>query len=334
MNFSPELSRLDSMEVHLLDSKGDVTSLIEALYPGRSLFYVIDSKVKLFHPDIGEATSSFPVFAGERAKSIVGVMDIQNQLINLEEGMPVVVAIGGGSVLDVCGFALATFSKKLTSVFVPTTFSAQLEGFFKDESYVNFDRVKDVMRVRFHPDELITVAEFSKTQRFEEKKGAFIHALALGLSYSERFFETVVKVLNSNLFANDDMIRYLLFESLRTRANVSNRMVGEESAKALMTASKLEMPYLTALQYGVLIESFVSNKLGFLSLEGFEKIYKAVMLCSGKHFDLSSAVETLSYSEEPMTVRLPVKIGSTMEYKIFPGFLTEMIYSAHMKGYI
>ncbi len=322
------------MEVHLLDSKKEISALIDSLYPGRPLFYVIDSKVKLFHPEVGEATNSFPMFAGERAKSIVGVMDIQNQLINLEEKMPVIIAIGGGSVLDVCGFALATFSKKLTSVFVPTTFSAQLEGFFKDESYVNFDRVKDVMRVRFHPDELVTVTEFSKTQRFEEKKAAFIHALSLGISYSERFFKTVVKVLTSNLFTNEDMMRYMLFESLRTRANVGTHLVGEESAKALMTASKLEMPYLTALQYGILVESFISTKLGFLPLESFEDIYKAVMLCSSKHFDLSSAVESLSYSDEAITVRLPVKIGSTMEYKIFPGFLTETIYSVHMKGYI
>ncbi|WP_036224922.1 hypothetical protein [Mesoaciditoga lauensis] len=322
------------MEVYLLASKEELDPLIDSLYPGRNIFYIIDSKVKLFHPEVGDAMSSFPMFAGERAKSIVGVMDIQNQLINLEERSPVVVAIGGGTVLDICGFALATFAKKLKVVFVPTTFSAQLEGFFKDESYVNFDRVKDVMKVRFHPDELITVTDFFKTQKFEERKSAFIHAIALGLSHSKRFFNATLKILNSNLFGNAEMVKYLLFENLRMRANIAPGMVGEESAKALMTASKLEMPYLTALQYGVLIESFISNKLGFLSQESFESVYQAVSLCGSGHFDLSGAVETLSYSEEPLTAHLPVKIGSMMEYKIFPGFLSEMIYSAHSQGYL
>jgi 3-dehydroquinate synthase len=322
------------MEVYLLTSKKELAPLIDSLYPGRNVFYVVDSKVKLFHPEIGDAMNSFPMFAGERAKSIVGVMDIQNQLLNLEEKSPVVVAIGGGSVLDVCGFALATFAKKLKVVFAPTTFSAQLEGFFKDESYVNFDRVKDIMKVRFHPDELVAVPEFFKTQKFEERKSAFIHAIALGVSHSERFFNATLKILNSNLFGNEEMIKYLLFENLRTRANVNPGMVGEESAKALMSASKLEMPYLVALQYGILIESFISTKLGFLSQESFEKVYRAVSLCARGHFDLSGAVETLSYSEEPLTAHLPVKIGSMMEYKIFPGFLSEMIYSAHSQGYL
>ncbi len=322
------------MEVYLLNFKKELLPLMDSLYPGREIFYIIDSKVKLFHPEIGNSMSSLPMFAGERAKSIVSVMDIQNQLINLEEKNPVVVAIGGGSVLDVCGFALATFAKKLKVIFIPTTFSAQLEGFFKDESYINFDRVKDVMKVNFHPDELVIVSEFFKTQKFEERKAAFIHALSLGLSHSERFFESTLKILNSKLFESDEMIKYLLFESLRTRANVSGKMVGEESARMLISASKLEMPYLTALQYGVLIESFISMKLGFLSKDLFERVYRAVILCSKEHFDLSGAVETLSYFEEPMVVRLPVKIGSVMEYKIFPGFLSEMIYSAHFQGYL
>ncbi len=322
------------MEVYLLASKEELASLMDSLYPGRNIFYIVDSKVKLFHPDVGDSMNSFPVFAGERAKSIVGVMDIQNQLINLEERNPVVVAMGGGSVLDVCGFALATFAKKLRTVFIPTTFSAQLEGFFKDESYVNFDRIKDVMKVRFHPDELVAVGEFFKTQKFEDKRSAFVHAIALGLSHSKRFFNATLKILNSNLFGNEEMIRYLLFESLRMRANVGSGLVGEESARALMTASKLEMPYLMALQYGILIESFISNKLGFLSKDSFETVYRAINLCANGHFDLSGAVETLSYSEEPLTARLPVKIGSVMEYKVFPGFLSEMIYSAHSQGYI
>jgi len=254
-------------------------------------------------------------------------------LINLEEKDPVVVVLGGGTVLDTCGFSFATFAKKIKTVFVPTTLSAQFEGFFKNESYVNFDRTKDIMRVKFQPDVLVNVEEFSKTQNFDEKKISFIHPLTLGLSHSERFFKTVVKILDSNLFGNEEMMRYMLFESLRMRANVKG-FVGEESARALMTASKLEMPYLIALQYGVLIESFISNKFGFLSDKSLQKVYDAVKMCGNTHFDLSGAVEELSYSDEPIIAKLPVKIGTVIDYRIFPGFLTEMIYSAHSKGYV
>ncbi len=321
------------MEVHLLGKKKELSPLIDSKYPGRNVVYIVDSKVKLFHADVVDVINSFPMFAGERAKSIVGVMDIQNQLINLEENDPVVVVLGGGTVLDTCGFAFATFAKRMKTIFIPTTLSAQLEGFFKSKSYINFDRVKDIMRVQFQPDVLINTEEFSKTQNFEEKKASFVHPLMLGLSHSERFFRTVVKILDSNLFGNEEMMRYVLFESLRMRANVKG-FVGEGSARALMTASKLEMPYLIALQYGVLIESFISNKFGFLSEESLQKVYNTVKMCGNTHFDLSSAVEELSYSDEPIKAKLPVKIGTVIDYRIFPGFLTEMIYSAHSKGYI
>jgi len=334
VDFSPEAAQMQSMEVYLLDKKKELSDLITSMYPGREILYFLDSKVKLFHVDVVDAMNSFPIFAGERAKSVVGVMDVQNQLINSDSKDPIVVVMGGGTVLDTSGFALATFTKKLKTIFVPTTFSSQLEGFFKEDVYINFDRVKDVMKVRFQPNLLVNVMEFTKTQSFEEKRNSFIHAAIIGLSHSKRFFRTAFKVLTSNLLSNEEMIKYILFESIQMRANTKGRLVGEESARALITASKLEMPYLTALQYGVLIESFISNKFGFLSDESLKEVYNSVRMCGNVHFDLSSAVEELSYQEEPLKVRLPIKIGSAIEYQIFPGFLTEMIYSAHSKGFI
>ncbi len=322
------------MEVHLLDKKRELSDLISSMYPERNVVYFLDSKVKLFHFDVVDAMNSFPIFGGERAKSVVGVMDVQNQLINSDLNDPVVVVMGGGTVLDTSGFALATFTKKLKTIFVPTTFSSQLEGFFKEGVYINFDRVKDVMKVRFHPDLLVNVMEFTKTQNIEEKRNSFIHVVTVGLSHSKRFFSTAYKVLNSNLLSNEEMTKYIVFESIQMRANIKGKLVGEESARALITASKLEMPYLTALQYGVLIESFISNKFGFLSDESLKEIYDLVRMCGNTHFDLSGAVEELSYQEEPLKVQLPVRIGSAIEYQIFPGFLTEMIYSAHSKGFI
>lgn len=322
------------MSVHLLGTKKELPDLIDYLYPERRRIYIVDSKVKLFHADVLNGIDSFPVFAGERAKSIVGVMDIQNHVINSEISDPVVVVMGGGTVLDMAGFALATFRKKLGTVFVPTTFGSQLEGFFRNEACINFDRVKDVMRSQFHPDTLVNVAEFAKTQTVEERRQSLVQAAALGLSHSKKFFESIDRIISSNLMSNEEVTKYVIFESLRMRANFRTTLVGEESARELMTASKLSIPYLTALRYGVMVESFISNRLGFLSDDELETVYRVLRTCSGSHFDLSAAVEELTYMEEPFTVRIPVKIGRTIEYKIFPGFLTEMIYSAHSKGLI
>ncbi len=322
------------MAVHLLETKKEFPALIESLYPERKRVYVVDSKVKLFHAGILNGIDSFPVFAGERAKSIVGVMDIQNQIINSETPDPVVIVIGGGTVLDIAGFALATFRKRLSTVFVPTTLGGQLEGFFKNEAYVNFDRVKDVMCSQFHPDNLVNVVEFVKTQSVEERRQSLIHAVDLGLSHSKKFFDSVDRIISSNLMSNEEVIKYVIFESLRMRANFGTTLVGEESARELITASKLDIPYLMALRYGVMMESFISNRLGFLSDEELGSVYRVLRMCSGGHFDLSSAVEELAYREEPLRVRIPVKIGMTIEYRLFPGFLMEMIYSAHSKGLI
>ncbi len=322
------------MSVHLLDRKEELRTFLSSNYPKRNFLYVVDSKVKLFHADIAYDSDLAPMFAGERSKSIIGAMDIQNLIINSDLNDPVMVVIGGGTVLDACGFAISTYKTKIESVFIPTTLSAQLEGFFRNEVYLNFDRMKDAMRVNFQPDKVVNILEFVKTQTVEERKLAMIHAISFGLSHSKKFFDSLSKILDSNLISNDEVIKHVIFEILRMKANVGEKNVGEESAKALITASQLNIPYLNAMYYGVMIESFVSNKLGFLSDGEMEEIYVTLKECSKIHLDLSEAVDQLSNYEDPLKMKLPVKIGKTIDYQIFSGFLTEMIYSAQSKGLI
>lgn len=333
-DYTPVQNEQHKMSVYLLQRKEDFRDFIESLYPGREFIYIVDSKIRLFHTDFANSVENTPIFAGERSKSVIGMMDVQNLIINSEVSDPVIVAIGGGTVLDTCGFALATYKKRLDTVFVPTTLSAQLESFFKNEVYLNFDRIKDAMRIKFQPDVLVNVVEFIKTQIVEEKKLSMIHAIAFGLSHSKKFFDMVEKILSSELIGNYEVISHLIFESLRMKINTNQANIGEESAKAFMTASQLNIPYLVALYYGVMIESFVSYKLGFISEEEMNKIYSILKTSSNVHFDFSGAVEQISSYDEPLKMKLPVKIGKTMDYQIFPGFLTEMIYSAHSKGLI
>lgn len=333
-DFVPSQKEQQKMSIHLLDKKSEFRAFLDFLYPQRRFIYIIDSKIKLFHTDFAYNLESSPIFAGERSKSIIGMMDVQNLIVNSEITDPVIVAVGGGSVLDTCGFALATFKKKLDVVFVPTTLSAEIESFFRNEVYLNFDRIKDAMRVNFQPNHLINIVEFTRTQMIEEKRLSMLHAIAFGLSHSKRFFDMIDKILDSELMSNYEVISHVIFESLRMKANTVFGTVGEESAKAFMTASQLNMPYLTAVYYGIMIESFVSNKLGFISEDEMNKIYSTLRKCSDVHFDLSDAIDQISSYEEALKMRLPVKIGKTMDYQIFPGFLTEMIYSAHSKGLI
>jgi len=333
-DFVPLQNEQQKMSVHLFDKKNDFSNFLNALYPGRHFVYIIDSKIKLFHTEFAYNIDNTPFFAGERSKSVIGMMDVQNMIMNSEVSDPVIVVVGGGTILDTCGFAFGTYKKKLDVVFVPTTLSAQIEGFFRNEVYLNFDRVKDAMKVRFQPNHLINVTEFTKTQVIEEKALSMVHAIAFGLSHSKNFFNMIDKILDSELMSNHEVISHVIFESLRMKANSNVEVVGEESSRALMSASQLNMPYLVATYYGVMIESFVSYKLGFISEDEMNKIYRTLKKCSNVHFDLSGAVEQISSYEEPLKMKLPVKIGKTMDYQIFPGFLTEMIYSAHSKGLI
>ena len=119
-----------------------------------------DSNVyKLYGKDIedilvrmGVSFSSFVFPAGEENKSLDTVQDVYEFLINGRfERRDVCIALGGGVVGDLTGFAAATYLRGISFVQIPTSLLAQTDSSIGGKTGVDFRRYKNMVGAFHQP---------------------------------------------------------------------------------------------------------------------------------------------------------------------------------------
>jgi len=121
---------------------------------------VADSPFLSQHPGFAEGVpqaGAFVMQADERLKTprTAGLIWREMQRCRIERGGPVLAA-GGGLVLDVAGFAAATWARGVRLVSVPTTLLAQVDACLGGKTGVNLGRAKNQVGA-FHPAEEIVI---------------------------------------------------------------------------------------------------------------------------------------------------------------------------------
>ena len=97
-------------------------------------------------PGAGIATETFTIPAGERSKSLATVEDLCRRFsrFGLTRG-DAVVAVGGGLVTDVAGFAAAVYHRGTPVAFVPTTLLGQIDAAIGGKTGVNLPEGKNLV---------------------------------------------------------------------------------------------------------------------------------------------------------------------------------------------
>jgi 3-dehydroquinate synthase len=112
---------------------------------------------------------------GERAKTLSTVGRIYDRLLDLgTDRGTTIVAVGGGVLGDMVGFAAATYLRGLTLVQVPTTVMAQVDSAIGGKVGVNHPRGKNLIGA-FHPPALVAVdpAALQTLSRREFRAGLY-----------------------------------------------------------------------------------------------------------------------------------------------------------------
>src|SRR6202041_2016785 len=100
----------------------------------------------------GFEASSVTVPAGEATKNVDSYMSLVDQLLEARvERRTAVIALGGGVVGDLAGFAAATTLRGLPFVQIPTTLLSQVDSSVGGKTGVNTKRGKNLVGAFYQP---------------------------------------------------------------------------------------------------------------------------------------------------------------------------------------
>ncbi len=187
-------------------------------------FIVSNGVVWRFHSgSFAGLTSEDPILIpdGERFKNVQTVGRIYEALIRARaDRASAIIAIGGGIVGDVAGFAAATYLRGIPVVQIPTTLLAQVDSAIGGKVGVNHALGKNLIGA-FHPPAVVAIdpSVLSTLPRREFRAGLY-EVIKYGVIASRSLFDRVASMLGP-LFARDAAVLMpVIVESCSIKARI------------------------------------------------------------------------------------------------------------------
>ncbi|HED24227.1 MAG TPA: 3-dehydroquinate synthase [Firmicutes bacterium] len=219
---------------------------VRRISPGDRLLLISDTTVyKIYGQQIQRAleagkwqVETAMIKPGERSKSLAGAARLYNQAIEagLDRHCPFV-ALGGGVVGDLAGFAAATYLRGVPLVMVPTTLLAQVDSGVGGKVAVNHPAGKNLIGAIYPPRLVITDPGVLNTLPYRQLAAGLAEVIKYGIIGDKTFFACLER----------DLGRMLNKESLP----LSNAVARSIAAKAeVVEKDEFEKDYRQVLNFG------------------------------------------------------------------------------------
>lgn len=193
-------------DIHLkrgiLHSVGDILNL------NRKVLIVTDNGVPREYAETIAKQCNAPfiitVNQGEDSKSMATMSELYRvMLANNFTRKDCVVAVGGGVVGDLSGFAAATFMRGIDFYNIPTTVLSQVDSSIGGKVAVNFKGIKNIIGAFYQPKAVIIDPDVLRTLPARQISNGLAEAVKMGLTSDKSLFEIFE---NDNYFEKLDTI--------------------------------------------------------------------------------------------------------------------------------
>jgi 3-dehydroquinate synthase len=183
-----------------------IGAIADALGAPARRFIVSNPTVWRFHGDtLADLTREEPILLpdGERFKQLPTVGRIYDALIRASaDRATTIIAVGGGVVGDIAGFAAATFLRGVPVIQVPTTLLAQVDSAIGGKVGVNHAAGKNLIGAYHQPSAVVIDPEFLSTLPRREFRAGLYEVLKYGVIASKPLFDRLQAQM-AQLFARD-----------------------------------------------------------------------------------------------------------------------------------
>lgn len=177
----------------------------------------------------GYSTDLITIKPGERNKTLAAVSRVYQHLAELGVDRTThVIALGGGVVGDLAGFAAATYLRGLPLIQVPTTVLAQADSSVGGKTGVNLERGKNLVGA-FHQPRLVVVDPRAiQTLAPRQVRSGFAEIIKVGMALDATLFRQIERESELLLGLQEDRYVAALVRAIRAKARV---VVADEREK-------------------------------------------------------------------------------------------------------
>ena len=284
---------------------GEAGRLMAPLLEGRSAVVITDRVVAGLYLDAtldalrtaGFAPSHLIVESGERSKDLATLGGVLEDILGRGiERSTALVALGGGVVGDLTGFAASILLRGIPFVQIPTTLLAQVDSGVGGKTGVNSTLGKNLIGTFYQPRLVLADVATLDTLPLREHRAGYAEVVKYGLIDDPAFFAWLERNGAALLGGDPDVLRTAVAHSCRAKARIVAADERESGNRALLNlghtfAHALEaeagydgsLLHGEAVAYGIVLAHRLSAALGLCSEDDAARVaahFRAVGLPS------------------------------------------------------
>ena len=172
---------------------------------------------------------------GERAKSMRSVSAILDALVTARfERGSVLVALGGGVIGDLTGFAASIYMRGIPFVQVPTTLVAQVDSSVGGKTGVNHPLGKNLIGTFFQPCLVLVDPDTLRTLPPREWVAGLAEVIKYGVIADETFFAYLEQHMDRLLKLDAEPVGHVIARSCEIKASVVERDERESDLRRIL----------------------------------------------------------------------------------------------------
>jgi 3-dehydroquinate synthase len=253
------------------------------LKPVQSAFVVTDENVAPLYlgrirdqlVELGCRVGSAVLPAGEQTKSLDSLAHLYERFV--QEGLDrtsLVVALGGGVIGDLAGYAASTYMRGTRFVQMPTTLLAQVDASIGGKTAVNHQGLKNLVGTFYQPEAVIADPEVLFTLPSRELLSGFAEVVKAGMTGDADLFGILEKCVTLPSLDETELYEEIIFRAAAVKARVVEQdereaglrrilNFGHTIGHALEESAAFEgMLHGEAVAMGMVLETRLAGEMG------------------------------------------------------------------------
>jgi len=266
-------------------------SQLARLLPARDVLLVSNTTVApLYARQVKDALADRRVVDvrlpdGEQYKTLESMQQVLDVAIANRFGRDCVfVALGGGVVGDLAGFAAACYQRGVAFAQLPTTLLAQVDSSVGGKTGVNHPGGKNMIGAFHQPCAVVADTATLRTLPPRELRAGLAEVVKYGLIFDLAFLEWIEANVERLLQLDDEALSHAIYRSCELKADVVRRDERESGDRALLNLGHTfghaietatgytEWLHGEAVAAGMVIAADMSARLGLLRQEDVQRV--------------------------------------------------------------
>jgi 3-dehydroquinate synthase len=198
------------------------------------------------------------------------------------------IALGGGVIGDITGFAAATYMRGVNFIQMPTTLLSQVDSSVGGKTGINHPQGKNMIGAFYQPKCVITDVNVLKTLPSRELSAGLAEVIKYGLIRDSKFFEWLEDNIQSLTEMNPEYLTEAILRSCQNKADVVEADEFESGIRAILNlghtfghAIEVAEGYGNwlhgeAVGVGMVMAARLSQCMGWLSDEDVKRIVRLI----------------------------------------------------------